>query len=84
MHVTPLGVTTFWPGTVVATLPPASAARSTVTEPAPMDATMSSVIMTGALRPGISAVVTMTSTSAACLASISAAAACHSADISLA
>jgi len=56
--------------TVVSMLPPASAARSTVTDPAFMEWTMSFVIMSGALRPGIKAVVTMMSTSAACSANL--------------
>jgi len=47
---------------VVSTLPPASAARSTVTEPGRMLSTMSRVTSTGARRPGTSAVVMMMST----------------------
>ena len=57
---------TWWlttsPGTVVSTLPPASAARSTVTEPGRMLSTMSRVTSTGARLPGTSAVVMMMST----------------------
>ena len=65
-------------------MPPADAARSTVTEPAFILPTISSVTMTGAFLPGMSAVVMTMSTSSHCLVSISRAAACHSADISLA
>lgn len=60
-----LWVTT-WLGTVVAMLPPASAARSTVTEPGFMDSIMSRVISSGAFLPGMRAVVMMMSTSLAC------------------
>ena len=54
----------------VAALP---AAMSTITLPGFMLATISSVISSGAGRPGISAVVMMMSTSGACSAYISAA-----------
>ena len=60
-------------------LPPCSTAMSTITEPGFMVFTMSSLTSTGALRPGMSAVVTTMScvlmcsaTSAACLARYSA------------
>ncbi len=46
------------PGFESAQLPPVSAARSTITEPARIDATISAVISFGAGRPGICAVVT--------------------------
>jgi len=46
---------------VSAQLPPASAARSTITDPGRMVATCASEISRGAGRPGISAVVTMMS-----------------------
>ena len=44
------------PGTVAAQLPPASAARSTITLPGRMDSTIGAVTMTGARRPITSAV----------------------------
>ena len=44
------------PASVSGQLPPAGAAMSTITEPGFMLLTMSSVISTGAARPGISAV----------------------------
>src|SRR5229473_1093812 len=57
------------------TLPPRSTARSTITEPGRIEATISREIRRGAGRPGISAVVTTMScflicsaTSAACFA----------------
>ena len=59
--VTPLGVWWISPGLVASQLPPASAARSTITEPWPMLATASAVISFGAGRPGTSAVVMTTS-----------------------
>jgi len=55
---------TSWPGTVSSQLPPASAARSTTTLPSRMASTMARVMSLGAGLPGISAVVTMMSTSA--------------------
>jgi hypothetical protein len=62
-------------GLVSGVLPPCSAARSTITEPGFIVAIISAVTSTGALRPGISAVVMTMScflmcsaTSAACLA----------------
>ncbi len=61
-HVTPLGVVMTFPGTVVSTLPPCSAARSTVTEPGFIEAIMSARMSFGAGRPGMSAVVMMMST----------------------
>ena len=60
--------TTVSPATVSSQLPPVSAARSTITEPATMLRTASAVISSGAGRPGIAAVVTMMS----CLAAFSA------------
>ena len=66
MIVTPLSVTTASPATVPSTLPPLDAAMSTMTLPAFMLATSLAVLSTGAARPGISAVVMMMSTSAAC------------------
>ena len=65
--VTPL-TTTFSPGLVASQLPPCSAARSTITEPSFIEATMSFVMRIGARFPGMSAVVTMMSTSFACAA----------------
>ena len=58
------------PGLVSAQLPPFSAARSTITDPRFMLFTISSVMSTGAGRLGMSAVVTMMSTSRACAANI--------------
>ena len=68
MIVTPFDVTIFCPATVPSTLPPLAAAMSTITEPGFIDATISAVIIRGAGRPGISAVVMMMSTSAHCSA----------------
>ena len=68
MIVTPLSVTTASPATVPSTLPPLAAAMSTITLPDLIEATISAVISRGAGRPGISAVVMMMSTSAACSA----------------
>ena len=59
--MTPLAVTMRSPGTVAAQLPPASAARSTITLPAFRLSTIGWVTMIGALRPMTSAVVTMMS-----------------------
>jgi len=53
---------------LVATLPPFAAAMSTITLPDFIDATISAVMMRGAGRPGISAVVMMMSTSFVCSA----------------
>ena len=64
MIVTPWRTTTS-PGTVSSQLPPCSAARSTMTLPRFIVSTMPAVISRGAGRPGISAVVTMMSTSIA-------------------
>jgi len=52
---------------VVSMLPPASAARSTTTEPAFIDSIISLEISFGAGFPGMSAVVIMMSTSRACM-----------------
>ncbi len=68
MIVTRLGVTTTSSGSEPSTLPPLDAARSTMTEPGFMDATISAVISRGAGRPGMRAVVMMMSTSLACSA----------------
>ena len=51
---------------MISQLPPASAAKSTITDPGFMAATISSVINVGAGRPGISAVVITMSTSLHC------------------
>mmetsp|Transcript_125279 Transcript_125279/g.304194 ORF Transcript_125279/g.304194 Transcript_125279/m.304194 type:complete len:258 (-) Transcript_125279:332-1105(-) len=84
IHVIPFSVTYDSPGLVVVTLPPASAARSTVTPPRGMAATILSLIRTGAFMPGMSAVVMITSVFAHSFSSILSAAANHSADISFA
>ena len=68
MIVTPLGVTTTSSGSEPSTLPPFDAARSTITDPGFIEATISAVISRGAGRPGMSAVVMMMSTSLACSA----------------
>ena len=44
-------------GFVSSQFPPASAARSTITEPGCIDSTIAFVMSTGAARPGMSAVV---------------------------
>ena len=59
------------PGVVASQLPPASAARSTTTEPCRIDATIARVIRIGAGRPGIRAVEITTSDSATCRATSS-------------
>jgi hypothetical protein len=64
--ITPLAVTVRSPATDPSTLPPWAAAMSTITLPGRMSATAAAVINRGAARPGISAVVMMMSTSAAC------------------
>ena len=66
MIVTPLSVTTAWSLTVPSTLPPLDAAMSTITLPGFIDATISAVMIRGAGLPGMSAVVTMMSTSVHC------------------
>ena len=53
--------TTVSPALVSSQLPPVSAARSTITEPGAIAATASAVISVGAGRPGIGAVVMITS-----------------------
>src|SRR6476620_11173805 len=53
--------TTVSPGFDPSTLPPVSAARSMITEPGAMPRTASAVISSGAGRPGIWAVVMITS-----------------------
>lgn len=68
MIVTSLSVTTALPATVPSTLPPWAAAMSTMTLPGFMRATSAAVMSLGAGRPGMSAVVMMMSTSAACSA----------------
>ena len=76
MSVTPMIVTpcstTVCPGLVSAQLPCCSAARSTITLPAFIDATISAVTRTGARRPGMSAVHMTTSALATCRAMASA------------
>ena len=54
-------LTTVSPGSVSSQLPPASPARSTITEPGFMPSTASAVTSRGAGRPGTSAVVMTTS-----------------------
>ena len=66
---TPLPVTTVSPATVSSQLPPLSAARSTITEPALMAATAAFETIRGAVRPGIAAVVITTSAFAMCASS---------------
>ena len=61
---------TVWPACVSSQLPPLSPARSTMTEPGDMFRTASAVSSVGAGRPGIWAVVMITS----CLAALSASA----------
>ena len=65
MIVTPFGVTTTSSGSEPSTLPPLRAARSTMTEPGFIDATMAAVMSRGAGLPGMRAVVMMMSTSLA-------------------
>mmetsp|Transcript_6030 Transcript_6030/g.26641 ORF Transcript_6030/g.26641 Transcript_6030/m.26641 type:complete len:200 (+) Transcript_6030:3310-3909(+) len=84
MQVTPFLVRTTLPGSVVSTLPPASAARSTVTDPGRIFSTISFLMSVGAGRPGINAVVTTMSHSSHCLAKSAISAAMNSGDISLA
>mmetsp|Transcript_12293 Transcript_12293/g.24286 ORF Transcript_12293/g.24286 Transcript_12293/m.24286 type:complete len:211 (-) Transcript_12293:270-902(-) len=84
MHLTPLGVTTSSSLTVVPMLPPVSAARSTVTDPAFIISTASEGMSKGAGRPGIKAVEMMMSDSAAAVMSIARSAALYSSLISLA
>ncbi|MNF99368.1 hypothetical protein D3C84_822610 [compost metagenome] len=62
--VTPC-LTTTWSASVSGQLPPWDAARSMITEPGFISATVASCSRVGALRPGISAVVM---TMSACLA----------------
>mmetsp|Transcript_35239 Transcript_35239/g.76446 ORF Transcript_35239/g.76446 Transcript_35239/m.76446 type:complete len:261 (-) Transcript_35239:177-959(-) len=83
MTLTPLWSMTL-PGTVTSQLPPASAARSTMTEPGFMDSTISLRIRRGAGLPGIRAVVTMTSISLHCARKSAISASMNSLDISLA
>ena len=65
MIVTPFSVTICSPGTDPATLPPSAlAAMSTITDPAAIDFTVSSVTSSGGLRPGTWAVVITTSCAA--------------------
>ena len=66
--VTPFSVTYFSPGRVSSQFPPVAAARSTMSLPGRMLATISAVIRRGAGRPGMAAVVMMMSTSLACSA----------------
>ena len=76
--VTPLSVRTTSPAFVPSQLPPASAARSTITEPWRMLPTASAVISFGAGRPGISAVVITTSDFAICTCSAARCVSCSS------
>ena len=70
MIVTPFGVTTVWPGTEPATLPPSGLEpMSTMTEPGAIARTASSVTSSGGRRPGTCAVVITTSCLAMCAAS---------------
>ena len=84
MIFTPLSVTVMVSATVSSQLPPVCAARSTITLPGFIDATISLVISFGAGLPGISAVVTMISTSAACAANSAISALIKASDITLA
>ena len=68
---TPLSETTVLPASVSSQLPPESPARSTITEPGAMLATACLVSRVGAGRPGIWAVVMITSCFAAFSASAS-------------
>ena len=83
MIVTPLA-TTVLPASVSSTLPPVSAARSTMTEPGLIVGIISLVMSTGALRPGIAAVVMMMSFSRAAFARSSTSLRCASSDSSFA
>src|SRR5258706_1868491 len=65
MIVTP-PTSTSLPAFVSSTLPPVSAARSTMTDPGRMPLTMSPVTSSGARRPGTAAVVMTTSDFATC------------------
>ncbi len=65
MSVTPC-TTHVSPAFVPSQLPPVSAARSTITEPGRIPLIASSVIRTGAFRPGMAAVVITRSMSATC------------------
>lgn len=84
----PMTLTSWWvtslPGWVTAQLPPASAARSTMTDPGFMTSTISFVISFGAGFPGIRAVVMMISTSLACSVKSFISASINSLDISFA
>ena len=68
------------PGLVSAQLPPVSAAMSTITAPGRMPATIASVTILGAGRPGTAAVVITKSTAATCSPSVSRSRCCVSAD----
>ena len=57
---TPLLVMTISPGFDPSTLPPVSAARSTITVPSSIASTIAAVIKRGAVRPGTAAVVITT------------------------
>ena len=73
-----------WPATDSSQLPPESAAASTITEPSAIPATIAAVTSTGALRPGIWAVVMTTSDAATSAANSSCCLARYSSDCSLA
>ena len=77
-------VLTISPGRLPSTLPPASTARSTITEPGFIEATWAALTSFGAGRPGIRAVVITMSCLAIWLETSSACLAWYSALISLA
>ena len=81
--VTPF-TTTSAPGTDSSQLPPESAAMSMMTDPSDMPSTIAAVTSSGALRPGICAVVMTTSAAATSAANSSCCLARYSADCSLA
>mmetsp|Transcript_9299 Transcript_9299/g.22847 ORF Transcript_9299/g.22847 Transcript_9299/m.22847 type:complete len:355 (+) Transcript_9299:2167-3231(+) len=71
MIVTPLSVTTVWPGLVMVQLPPPAAAKSTITEPGFIAFTMWSSISFGLGLPGMAAVVITMSHSLQCFVKVS-------------
>ena len=81
--VTPSFATT-WPGSVTSTLPPVSAAMSTITEPGFIARTISALTSFGAGRPGTAAVVIRMSAAATRSASSSCWRRCTSAETSFA
>ena len=66
--LTPLAIVATLPGIAPSTLPPRSTARSTITEPGFIEATIAAETSRGAGRPGISAVVMTMSCLAMCSA----------------